>query len=330
MNDNRYYDRIDYIDNIDNLSRKVCEEYKLGDLLNTKVIEIGYEDFNMIINTSTGKYFVKVFANYRSDEEVNDVIERAYVANNNGVKSPKVYLNTKGNIVTNIRINDSKFRLSLMEYIDGKNFFELNRKATDEELIKIADLASEFGNIDYKPKYIYDSWAITSFINEYEKKKQYIDKNYLEYIEPIYNRFKEFDFDLLPKSFIHGDIILTNTMKDTNNEFWVVDFSVSNYTARLIEIVVSASNFALIEGNKQETERRMRLMFERWSKNVNATDLEKNAFELLFRVQNAIYILNPSYQIAIGNDSNENKNYLELGKFGLLLDVDMSKNIKKI
>ena len=96
MSDNRYYDRIDYIDNIDNLSRKVCEEYKLGDLLNTKVIEIGYEDFNMIINTSTGKYFVKVFANYRSDEEVNDVIERAYVANNSGVKSPKVYLNTKG------------------------------------------------------------------------------------------------------------------------------------------------------------------------------------------------------------------------------------------
>ena len=71
------------------------------------------------------------------------------------------------------------------------------------------------------------------------------------------------------------------------------------------------------------------MMFERWAKKLNATDFERNAFEMLFRVQNAIYILNPSYQIAIGNNSEENKMYLELGKFGLLLDVDMTKNNEK-
>ena len=36
-------------------------------------------------------------------------------------------------------------------------------------------------------------------------------------------------------------------------------------------------------------------------------------------------ISNPSYQIAIGNDSDENRMYLELGKFGLTLDVNMCK-----
>lgn len=325
MKNSRYFDRIDYIENIDILSEMVCKEYQLGNYIDTKIIEIGYEDFNAIITSSTGKYFMKVFSNIRTDDEVKDVIERAYIAEQSGVKSPKVYKNPNGEIITELHYNTSKFRLALMEYVDGSSFFELNKKATDEDLLKIADLASKFGNINYKPKFIYDSWAISSFLNEYEKKKQYVSEEYLKYIEPIYERFKNFDYQSLPKSFTHGDIILTNIMIDKNNEYWVVDYSVSNYTARLNEIVVVSGDFAIIENQKNETEKRVKLMFERWAKNVNATEFERNSFEMLFRVQNAIYILNPSYEIAKGNDSEENRTYLELGKFGFTLDVDMSK-----
>ena len=323
MNNNRYFDRIDYIENIDILSEMVCKEYKLGNFKDTKIIEIGYEDFNAIITSSTGKYFMKVFNNSRNDDEVKDVIERAYIARKSGIKSPKVYENPNGEIITTLEYKNSKFRIALMEYINGNSFFELNKKATDEDLIKITDLASTFGNIEYKPKFIYDSWAISSFIKEYEKKKQYLSKEHLAYIEPIYDRFKKFNYELLPKSFTHGDIILTNIMVDKNNEYWVVDYSVSNYTARLNEIVVASGDFAIIENKKIESEKRVKLMFERWAKNVKATDFERSSFELLFRVQNSMYILNPSYEIAMGNNSEENKTYLELGKFGFELEVNM-------
>jgi len=329
MNQNRFFERIDKIDDIGDLSKLVCKEYKLGDYINTKLIEIGYEDFNAVITTSTGKYFMKVFRNSRNDEEVKEVVERAYVAEQNGVKSPKVFKNLNENIVTNISYNNSNFRVALMEYIEGCNFFELDREATDDELLKIADLASEFGNINYKPNFIYDTWAISSFIEEFEKKKQYVSEEYLKYIQTIYERFKKFDYQSLPKSFTHGDIILTNIIKDKNDEYWIVDYSVSNYTARLNEIVVASSDFAIVEGKKQESEKRIKTMFERWAKNVKATESERNAFEMLFRIENAIYILNPSYEIAMGNDSEENRMYLELGKFGLTLNVDMSKELEK-
>ena len=329
MSENRFFDRIDKIEDIGILSELACKEYGLGDYLDTKIVEIGYEDFNAIITTSTGKYFMKVFRNSRDDKEVSEVIERAYVAEQSGVKSPKVLKNSNEGIITNVNYNNSKFRLAIMEYIDGSNFFELNREATTDELLKIADLASGFGNIDYKPNFIYDTWAISSFIEEFDKKKQYVSQEYLQYIQPIYDEFKAFNYSLLPKSFTHGDIILTNLMKDKEDEFWVVDFSVSNYTARLNEIAVSSSDFAVIEGKKEESEKRVKTMFERWAKNVGATDFERNAFKMLFRVQNAIDILNPSYEIAMGNDSEENKKYLELGKFGVTLDVDMSKEIER-
>lgn len=328
MSDNRFFDRIDEIEDIGILSEQVCKEYNLGNYIDTSIVEIGYEDFNAVITTSIGKYFMKVFRNSRDDEEVREVIERAYVAEQSGVRSPKVLKNLNEDIITNINYNNSNFRLSIMEYIDGSNFFQLDREATLDELLKIADLASEFGNIDYKPNFIYDTWAISSFIEEFDKKKQYVSKEYMQYIQPIYDEFKAFNYSLLPKSFTHGDIILTNLMKDKYDEFWVVDFSVSNYTTRLNEIAVASSDFAVIKGKKQESEERIKAMFERWAKNIGATDFERNAFQILFRVQNAIDILNPSYEIAIGNNSEENKMYLELGKFGLTLDVDMSREIE--
>lgn len=321
MNDKRFYERIDQIEDIGILSELVCKEYNIGDYLGTKLVEIGYEDFNAIITTSTGKYFMKVYNNTRTDEEVKDVIERAYIAEQNGVKAPKVYKNSHGEMVTRIHDKDSCFRVSLMEYIDGENFYELGKEATDEELLEIADLASEFGNIDYNPNFIYDSWAISNFITEYEKKKDFINPESLKNVEPIYDEFKQFNYHELPKSFTHGDIILTNVIKDHNDDFWIVDFSVSNYTVRLNEIAVASNDFGIVEGNKEKSEKRVKMMFERWAQNVNATEAERKAFQLLFRVENAIYILNPSYEIAKGNDSKENRMYLEMGKFGLTLNV---------
>lgn len=56
----RYYNRIDTIEDINILSKLVCEEYELGVFKDTYVIEIGYEDFNAVITTSIGKFLMKV------------------------------------------------------------------------------------------------------------------------------------------------------------------------------------------------------------------------------------------------------------------------------
>ena len=172
----RYYNRIDEIEDINILSDLICKEYKLGNLKETYVIEIGYEDFNAIITTSKGKYLMKVFRNSRSDEEVEQCINRSYIATQNNVRTHKVYKNSEDNIVTIINYSNSRFRVSVIEYIDGNNFFDLNRKPTLDELMKIVDIGSNLNKIDYKPNFIYDTWAITSFCEEFEKKRKYLEE----------------------------------------------------------------------------------------------------------------------------------------------------------
>lgn len=316
---NRYYSRIDKIEDVSILSNLVCKEYNLGIYKDTFVIEIGYEDFNAIISTSTGKYLMKVFRNSRDDQEVYDCINRSWNALKNNVKTPKIYKNSNHGIVSIINYKGSRFRVSILQYIDGQNFFDLNRKPTLSELEKIVNIASSLNKIDYRPNFIYDTWAITSFCNEYEKKHKYLEDKYLEMIKPIYDKFKNFDYHKLPKSFVHGDMMSTNLIVDKNNEIWVIDFSVANYTARLNEIVVICDDIALICGDKEESEKRIRMAFEQWCSKVNATQLEKDSFMLLFDVANAINVLNPLYEITTGNDSEETKMHLNAGIFGLTL-----------
>lgn len=315
----RYYKRIDEIEDINIVSRLVCEEYDLGNLIDTQEIYVGYEDFNAFITTTSGKYLMKIFRNLRDDNEVYSVINRAYTAYANGVNTPRIYKNKHGEIVTIIKYLNSRFRVSVIEYIDGKNFFELNKKPTMDQLIKIADIGSDMSKIDYKPEFVYDEWAITSFCKEFEKKKQYLEKKYLDIVEPIYNRFKKFDYDKLPKSFVHGDMMSTNLLLDKNDNIWLIDFSVSNYMARINEIVVICDDMALIPKNKEESEKRVKIAFEEWCKRVDATDFEIESFQLLFDVANAINVLNPVYELVTGNDSEETKMHLEAGLFALTL-----------
>lgn len=315
----RYYSRIDDIKDINILSDLVCKEYKLGALIDTYVIEVGYEDFNSIITTTTGKYLMKVFRNSRTDKEVVECINRSYTASQNNVKTPKIYKNSKGEIVSIIKHEKSKFRVSVIQYIDGENFFFLKRQPTFDELMKIVDIGSNMNKIEYKPNFIYDTWAITSFCKEFENKKNYLDKKYLDIVEPIYKKFKNFDYDKLPKAFVHGDMMSTNLMLDKKGEIWVIDFSVSNYTARINEIAVICDDVALLVNDKKESERRVKAAFDRWCEKVNATDFEKESFQLIYDVANAINVLLPIYEIKTGNDTEETQMHLEAGLFGLSL-----------
>lgn len=323
MVNNRFYERIDKIEDINILSTLVCKEYKLGKLIDTLVLEFGYEDFNAIITTNTGKYFMKVFRNSRTDKDVEDCIGRTWQAYQNGVKVPKIYLNSENKIVTIIKYLDSRFRVTLMQYINGKNFFELNRKPTDNELEQIVSIASSLSKMDYHPNFIYDTWAITSFCAEFEKKKKYLSNEYFNLINPIYEKFKKFDYDKLPKSFVHGDMMSTNLLIDDKGEIWLIDFSVSNYMARINEFIVICDDIALIVNDKEKSENRIKNAFKQWCNEVNATDLEKKSFKILFDVANAINVLITQYEIKeLKNDSAETIMHLEAGLFGLSLFND--------
>ena len=118
---------------------------------------------------------------------------------------------------------------------------------------------------------------------------------------------------------MHGDITSTNVLRDKAGKLWLIDFSVSNYMARIIEILIICDDLALVVGEKEKSKERVRLCFDLWCRKVNATIFERESFPLLFAVANAINVMNTEIERQEGMDSEENIMNMRQGLWGLSL-----------
>ena len=86
-----FKDRINLNTDLSNISKQICRKYKLGDYISDSIITVGYEDFNYMLETSKGKYCVKIFNRQRSDEECKNYIDRIELASSLNINTPQLY-----------------------------------------------------------------------------------------------------------------------------------------------------------------------------------------------------------------------------------------------
>lgn len=307
--------RINLNTELNNISKEICSQYNLGEYISDRIIEIGYEDFNYILEAESGKYCVKVFNKERTDKECKQYIDRIKLATTLDINTPKIYSSKKKDYLITIKFENTKYRLCVTEYITGKSFYDLGIKPNYEEMKEIIRQMVDIHKTMKKPNYIYDKWTITNFKQEFEDKAKYLDNKYLSYFEELEEKYKKIDIQKLPHCFIHGDIITSNIIKDKNNKLWLIDFGVSNYLPRIIDLVVSACDLCLELEDVPKTALNIKMLIEEYEKYSKLTEYEKQVFPIFFDVVNAIGILQMSYIIKIGKATEEDKiSYYEYEK----------------
>ena len=309
--------RIDYKGEIESISSVICKDFNLGDFVSNKVIEAGYEDFNFILKTTQGKYFVKIFASFRSMEECKRLTKVMIKVMNKGINYPKLLKSKQGYLhITDVE--NVKLRTCVMEFIEGKNFFEMKSKPNIDEIKLLARQATKINSIDMKPKFVYDSWAIPNFLNEFEKKSKYIDSNDLELIKPLREKFENLKIEKLPYCFVHGDIISTNVIKDNNGKLWIIDFSVSNYYPRIQELAILACDLCFDPENKENSKSNFKVALGEYQKTIRLTKGELEVLPTYVKLAHAMHIICASYEkVAKKNNSKENNYFLKHGRNGL-------------
>ena len=100
-----------------------------GAYLTELLIEKGYEDFNLTLRTEKGKYFVKIFAKFRTPEDCERYVEIMETVIKAGVKHPKLLKSNQGFLH-----KIEKLRLCVMEHIDGDDYYSLKQLPTEEEV----------------------------------------------------------------------------------------------------------------------------------------------------------------------------------------------------
>ena len=136
------------------------------------------------------------------------------------------------------------------------------------------------------------------------------DNKYNEIFKSLINKISSINFEELPTSFVHGDIISSNVMKDNNNKLWIIDFAVSNYLPRIVDLAVTACNLCLNPESIDKTISSTKMILEEYQKYNKLTDYELDCFPLFYDLANAMGILQISYLNSLGETSEEDKFWL--------------------
>lgn len=311
-----FKERINLNTNLRDISNEICKRYNLGNCLSETIILVGYEDFNYILETTKGKYCVKIFNKERTDKDCKNYVDRIELASDLNINVPKLH-KYKNDGECDIIIENIKYRLCVFDYIDGESFFDLGITPNDDEIKEIIRQMANIHTATLKSDFIYDKWAIINFPQEMQDKGNYLKIEDKQKLEDLLNKFLAIDMSKLPSAFVHGDIISTNVMKDADNKLWIIDFAVSNYLPRIIDLAVSSCNLCLEAEDKEKTIQKTRMIIEEYQKYNKLTDYEISQFPIFFEVANAMGILQISYLASLGEMTEEDKFWYEESEKGL-------------
>ncbi|MGA2385608.1 MAG: phosphotransferase [Candidatus Bathyarchaeia archaeon] len=309
--------RIGYHDVLDNLSRKICNDFELGSFLGNELVLTGYEDFNFVLDTTRNRFFVKVFATSKTILDCKryvDIMAKVIVS---GVKTPSL-IRTRNGYLNVLSLGQTNLRFCLLEYVDGKDFFNLSERPDDVAIRRVAQQAALINSIALRPPFVYDAWAVTNFKKEFDRKSKYLSLEDLRQLSSLYREFDHLKIRKLPHCFVHGDLVRTNIMKDRKGEIWIIDFSVSNTYPRIQEISVLASDFLFDSKNRSETRRKYRIALDEYQKTKPLTEFERKALPKYIKLAFGMHILLTTYEKSVNqNFSKETEHYLQLGRDGL-------------
>ena len=312
-----FQQRIGFKGYLNNISKIICRDFNLGSFVNCKIILTGYEDFNFSLKTTNGKFFVKIFANFRTLDDCKRNIDIMIKAAETGVSVPKLYKSNEKYLHI-LKIDRLILRTCVMNFIEGKDLFTSKAHIGKEDMLSIAHQASLINSMTIKPKKIYDPWSIINFPLEFRKKSRYLDPEDLKLISPLLEKFQKLGIETLPHCFVHGDLIKTNIIKDKSNKIWVVDFSVSNYYPRIQELAVLACDILFNRNDKKKNEQNLRDALEEYQKTIPLMPRELYCLPTYIKLAHAMHVLCATYEKKVNkNNSEENEYFLNIGKSGL-------------
>lgn len=318
----------------------LVSDYQFAEIKSYKVIETGYEDFNVYLETLNNKYVVKFFSNHRNIDNINHYIKIVdLIAKQDYLNIPKVFKNKNG-ILEEIAFNDNKIYCFVMEYINGNTIYDLDKNIDLKTIIKIVfdilkyncvnkELKDYLNSSDAKRFKQYDMWSYENFLEEYNNKKKYLSDDDKELIKPIVsyysdmiNRYKRYDEKFKNKPVMppymsaHNDFISTNIILKDNIEPYYIDFSVSSIALNFVDIAIFGCDTVL---KKDITSEEYAKYLKIISYILYRTHImEYNLYPTAVAVQHAIHILIANYyKVHEGVDSIENDYFLNLGRMGI-------------
>ncbi len=307
-------DRLAYSGDLEPVFDRICTAYGVGTPVSSSVVEVGYEDCNVVLETDQDKYLAKMFAKTRSAEDIARYATTMQKVVEAGVNHPELLTTSSGEVT----YTDSGITLVLMRFVEGKTFFELDRAPDAEERKVVLEQAAKVNAIDYRPPYLFDSWAIPNIRTMFDKVRQFIEPDDLKLVEQAMAKYEAIPVDDLPHCFVHGDFTKTNVLKGDDGKIYILDFSVANWYPRIQELSVIAANLLHNKDDSGSLDDRCGQVADEYSMFNPLTSDERQHLPAYALAGIAMEFMGAHQEKHInGNDTDETDYWLNLGREGL-------------
>ncbi|WKZ25781.1 MAG: phosphotransferase [bacterium] len=293
----------------------------IGKIGNYSPINEGYEDANIILNTSTGKYVLKIFLAERELGNINSYVKILTECKKVGVPTTEILLDFNNGL--GVFENEGiKTYYIITKFFEGNNF--QNTTPTIEDIRKVTECVAKLNTLNFEVGEGYDSWGIKAFPEEYKNKKEKLTPEQDSLIKDIYEEYLKLDMTSFSKSVIHGDMQRKHVIKNSNNEYCILDFGCMAYDYKVIELATYLAWFCIQKDTWKDKDLIYKEVLDIYNSIHHLSEQEILSLPLLIKVSCSAYYVTTSVMINEGDTSeetldwhNRSKKLLELSKISI-------------
>lgn len=306
--------RIGGLNQVNSIIGAVLAEFELGNAIDHAVINRGYEDCNVRLDTDTGSYLIKMFSATRRPgvaERTLALLQQAIAA---GVRHPRLISHRKH--PTRYLHPIGPVRILVMEFLLGADFYTLGRAPELEELRSVIEQISRLHSVQIRPPWIDDPWAVQNLSRLYKSVARYLDPDERTQVEAATRAMAVVDHDALPIRLVHGDLTKGNVLRSAGGDIYLIDFAVANAYPRIQEIAVIGAN--LMHRSPLPLIERVELLCDLYSEHAPLSEVERSAARHYAIAAAAMELLGARQQMVHdGDHCTETNEVLEIGRAGL-------------
>lgn len=313
---NEFLFRIDIACPLEDLLVCVADEYHLGAIRSHDILPNGYQELNVLLVTTAGRFVVKIFSKEKTLQRVQDNVWGYLTFRKDGVSMPTLRKTSHEKYIFSTEGKRRTTHLIVMDYFEGSYLYP--NQATDSD---VASLAQHMTIIHTHTKRIhryYDTMGIVNVVSQYKKFKHYLSPNLLNLIQPVINEFSDINLGNFRHSIIHGTFEPKNILKNTNGDLCFLDLGCMDYNASIVDIATFLANYT-IDMNGKDKQKRIDLILNAYQTQNSLSVNELRSIPILVRAQYATIVVRTNYYIRKKHDTtSQTQNWLAFGRRGLI------------
>lgn len=313
---------------------KVLKAYGLGQLIEAQGVEVGYEDVNVILETTTGKYLLKILIDFILKKPRSTAASFRYVETMESFRAdeipvpglfPVVGLNEQSKLSTKFLFqqqvphNPEPVWMLVMEFFEGKDF--IDQPPTLEDISSVAKFLAKINQSKLERQAVYDPWQPHYLSRSYQESCNLLKEPAKSLVENLLSKFAQIDQTKLPRSVIHADFMRNNLLKNSHGQYCLLDFGVVNAGPRISDLAVFLAGFCM--DAKDSLEKNLSAYqtgLAAYDRAAHLTEYEEQHLGTMVKAAYACFHLPALYEKMVENNQTaENDYWIWLGEAGLTM-----------